>query len=177
MAAAPIPENEGARLAALRRHAVLDTPADEIFDRLTRLASSILGTPIVLISLVDESRQWFASAVGLDIRSIPRDISFCAHAMLAADILVVLDATTDSRFAADPLVTGDVAVRFCAAVPLVGPDDARLGMCACSTAGPVPRAHRPRSNNSCATSRRWPSITSSFAGRGPPSRPAVGMSN
>jgi PAS domain S-box-containing protein len=131
VAAAPTPENEGARLAALRRHAVLDTPADEIFDRLTRLASSILGTPIALISLVDESRQWFASAVGLDIRSTPRDVSFCAHAILGSDVLVVPDATTDARFRDNPLVVGDLSIRFYAGAPLTTSEGFRLGtLCA-----------------------------------------------
>ncbi len=131
MAAAPIPENEGARLAALRRHAVLDTPADEIFDRLTRLASSILGTPIALISLVDESRQWFASAVGLDGHTVThRDVSFCAHAIVGADVLVVPDATADERFRDNPLVVGDVAIRFYAGAPLSRPTASGSAPCA-----------------------------------------------
>ena len=127
MTAGPTPENEGARLAALRRQTGLDTPTDEILDRLARLASSVMGTPIALISLIEGSRQGVVATVGLDGHTLPIEVSFCAHALGGDDVLVVPDATTDSRFAADPLVVGGVAIRSCAAVPLVGPDGVRLG--------------------------------------------------
>jgi two-component system cell cycle sensor histidine kinase/response regulator CckA len=125
--AAPIPENERARLAALRRYAVLDTPTEDNFDRFTRLASSILGTPIAIISLIDESHQWFKSAVGLNYDSTPRAESFCAHTILGTDVVVVPDASVDARFRDNPHVVMVGGVRFYAAAPLTTPDGFRIG--------------------------------------------------
>ena len=99
MRAAALPPDENARLAALARCRVLDTPAEEIFDEFTRQAKEVCGVPIALISLVDAKRQWFKSRIGFSPTETPRDQSFCAHALLAPDQpLVVPDATQDQRW-------------------------------------------------------------------------------
>jgi GAF domain-containing protein len=113
----PIPSNEPERLAALRRLKLLDTPPEPSFDRLTRLAAKALGVPIALISLVDEKREWFKSHFGLPLREISRNDSFCAHAIVADDMLVVGDATQDQRFCDSPLVVGNPHVWFYARAP------------------------------------------------------------
>ncbi len=123
----PIPDNEAERLAALRRFGLLDTPPDPAFDRLTRLAATLLDGSITLISLIDEKRQWVKSRVGSTLTEIPRDQSFCVHAITAEDMLVVGDATQDPRFCASPLVVGDPHVRFYAGVPLRTRDGLTLG--------------------------------------------------
>jgi EAL domain-containing protein (putative c-di-GMP-specific phosphodiesterase class I)/GGDEF domain-containing protein len=123
----PLPSNEPDRLAALRRLDLLDTPPEQAFDRLTRLAANLLDVPIALISLIDEDRQWLKSRVGSTLTEIPRDQSFCAHAITAEDILVIGDATQDPRFSSSPLVVGDPHVRFYAGVPLRTRDGLALG--------------------------------------------------
>jgi diguanylate cyclase (GGDEF)-like protein/PAS domain S-box-containing protein len=127
MPAAPLPANEPARLDALRRFGVLDTPPEQGFDDLTRLAATICGTPIALVSLVDEHRQWFKSCVGLDATETPRDAAFCAHAIHRPELLVVPDATADERFADSPLVTGEPHIRFYAGMPLTTSDGLAVG--------------------------------------------------
>ena len=127
MKEAEIPENEEERLRSLRRLDVLDTPEEEVFDRITRIASAVFGMPISLVSLIDEERQWFKSRVGLDATETPRNISFCGHAIHTDVPLIVPDATKDDRFADNPLVTGELGLRFYAGVPLRIADGARLG--------------------------------------------------
>jgi PAS domain S-box-containing protein len=113
-----IPENEAERLQALLGTALLDTAAEPRFDRLTALVQQFFSTDIVLVSLVDSNRQWFKSCQGLSPCATGRDISFCGHAILGADIFEICDAFTDARFADNPLVTGAPYIRFYAGAPL-----------------------------------------------------------
>ncbi|WP_432823698.1 ATP-binding protein [Trichloromonas sp.] len=124
---APIPDYEEARLAELRGLAILDTPPEERFDRITRVASRLFGVPVALVSLVDANRQWFKSCVGLTVSETPRDISFCGHAILHDEPLIIPDAEQDPRFFDNPLVTGPPHVRFYAGQPLHGPRGQRVG--------------------------------------------------
>jgi len=118
---------EARRLKVLWQYNVLDTVPEEVFDDLTELAARICEAPIALISLVDEDRQWFKSKVGLTINETSRDVSFCAHAIQQQDLFIIPDATKDSRFAANPLVTSDPKIRFYAGAPLITPDGYALG--------------------------------------------------
>lgn len=122
MQAPSIPDNETQRLQALRAQAILDTPAEERFDRLTRLAQHMLGAKMALVSLVDADRQWFKSRQGLDACETGRDISFCGHAILDDAIFEITDANLDPRFADNPLVTGPPHIRFYAGAPLATAD-------------------------------------------------------
>lgn len=113
-----LPPGESSRLQTLHSLNVLDTEAEERFDRLTRLARKLFDVPVSLVSLVDADRQWFKSATGLDAKETPRDISFCGHAILYDEILVIPDATADVRFADNPLVEDEPCIRFYAGSPL-----------------------------------------------------------
>ncbi|WP_374564672.1 PAS domain-containing protein [Ideonella sp.] len=125
---APLPDDEPLRLQALRACEVLDTPPDASFDEVTALLSGLLQMPISLVSLVDESRQWFKSHHGLRQESTPREFAFCAHAILQPDeIFEVRDARSDPRFADNPLVTGEPHIRFYAGTPLLSTDGHALG--------------------------------------------------
>ncbi len=113
-----IPDNEIERLQSLRTLNILDTEAEERFDRLTRLARNMFHVPIALVSLIDENRQWFKSSAGLDATETPRNISFCGHAILGEITFIVPDTLEDERFRDNPLVTDAPHIRFYAGHPL-----------------------------------------------------------
>lgn len=127
MRAPDIPQDETERLQELRSLEILDTPAEERFDRYTRLAKRLFGVPIALVSLVDHDRQWFKSRQGLDAPQTGRDISFCGHAVCGTETFVVENAAQDDRFFDNPLVTGDPNIRFYAGHPLAGPTGQKIG--------------------------------------------------
>jgi signal transduction histidine kinase/PAS domain-containing protein len=126
MVQAPLPDNEAARVKALRQLSILGTAPEAAFDDLTRLAAYICQVPIALVSLVDGDRLWFKSKVGLDVSEI-RDGTFCTQVILQADLLVVSDVQQDERFANSPLVQADPAIRFYAGAPLITTEGYGLG--------------------------------------------------
>jgi PAS domain S-box-containing protein len=123
----PLPENEVARLENLRSYGILDTPPEQAFDDLTRLAAYICGTPIALIGFMDLDRQWFKSRIGWDVPEVPRDMSFCAHTILQPDVLVVSDTLEDAQgLATCPLATHG-GIRFYAGASLISAEGYALG--------------------------------------------------
>ena len=130
----PTPRNEEQRLALLKRLRLLDTPLDDRFERITRLACKSLNVPISAVSLVDGERQWFKSIQGLNVSETPRDVAFCAYAIMENTPFVVSDAMRDERFRDNPLVTSDPSIRAYAGCPLDLGDGLRVGtLCAIDT--------------------------------------------
>jgi sigma-B regulation protein RsbU (phosphoserine phosphatase) len=127
MIAAPIPADEAERLEDLRALKVLDTRPEERFDRLVRLAARLFQVPIAYIALIDSDRQWFKAKCGLTVDETGREVSFCGHAILRREPLIVPDATRDDRFRDNPLVTGEPYIRFYAGYPLAGPAGRNVG--------------------------------------------------
>lgn len=141
MTPAPTIPDEDARLRALQALNLLDTPPEERFDRVVRFAAEQLDMPIALMTLIDSERQWFKSSLGLKVAQTGRDVSFCGHAIVKSELFIVEDAQRDTRFADNPLVTGDPHLRFYAGAPLSAPDGHRIGtLCVIDT---VPRAFGP----------------------------------
>ncbi|TAF56377.1 MAG: sensor histidine kinase [Sphingobacteriia bacterium] len=123
-----IPSDDQRRLKELYRYQVLDTPAEDEFDDVVKLAAMICQAPMALISLMDAERQWFKAKWGIAAQEFPRDISFCGHTLLAeAEIFEVPDAQADEKFLDNPLVTGEPYIRFYAGVPLVSKNGFRMG--------------------------------------------------
>src|SRR6185436_15125420 len=123
----PIPVNEAARLAELHSLKILDTAADERFDRIVRLATLLFGAPIAAVALVDGHRQWFKARIGIEPTETPRNISFCAHTIMQDEALVVNDARQDIRFANLPPVLEEPYLRFYAGQPVTAPGGHKVG--------------------------------------------------
>ena len=135
----PLPADEAGRLAELRRYDILDTPQEEDFDHLVLLASKLLRVPVALISLVEDDRQWFKAKVGIDVCETSRDVSFCAHAIVEKNpVMVVPDARLDPRFATNSLVVSPPHIRFYAGASLISPSGQQLGTLCCIDVEPRP---------------------------------------
>ena len=125
---AAIPDNEDQRLRALYDLSILDSPREQSYDDIAQLAMMMCNVPVAVVSLVDRDRQWFKSCMGLDANETPRDVAFCAHAILSPrDVLEIPDASLDSRFYDNPLVTGEPGIRFYAGAPLLTAEGLALG--------------------------------------------------
>jgi len=123
----PVPINEAERLAALAASKLMDSPQEEVFDRVTWLASHVTECPMALLTLLSGERQWFKSRVGVERRETPRALAFCSHAIMQDGPFIVEDASSDPRFADNPMVTGDPHIRFYAGYPVLDARGMALG--------------------------------------------------
>lgn len=123
----PMPQDEPRRLAAVGATGLVGTPSEERIDRFTRLAQRMFDMPIALVNLVDSDKVWVKSCMGMEAYEVPREIAFCSHAIMGDEVMVVMDAAKDERFAKNPLVTGEKHVRFYAGCPIHAPDGSRIG--------------------------------------------------
>lgn len=123
----PVPRDEARRLAALAATRLMDSPQEEVFDRVTWLASHVSDCPMALLTLLSGRRQWFKSRIGVEARETPREVAFCSHAIMQDGPFVVEDAGADPRFAANPLVTGAPHIRFYAGYPVLDANGMALG--------------------------------------------------
>jgi hypothetical protein len=134
---APLHPLESERLQNLRNYSILDTPSETRFEQLTQLAAYICQTPVALISLVDNQRQWFKAKIGLDLDETPRDMGFCSHTILDFELMEISDTLSDERFKDNPLVLEYPSIRFYAGAPLISPQGLPMGaLCVIDT---VPR--------------------------------------
>jgi phosphoserine phosphatase RsbU/P len=127
MIPAPPAPDETERLTELHALEVLDTPSEERFDRIVRLATRVFDVPIAYVALVDADRQWFKARCGVQVEQTGREISFCGHTILQDEPLIIPDASRDARFRDNPLVVGPPYIRFYAGHPLKGPKGYRVG--------------------------------------------------
>mgnify|MGYP001801653585 CR=1 FL=1 len=164
----PAPDNEQQRLWALIATGLLDRAAEDRFDRITRTASRLFDVPIALIGLIDQDREWLLSSVGLPLRQLPREVSFCAHTILADNTLVVADASADARFCHNPLVVDDPCIRFYAGHALRNEEGHAYG-----TLGLFDRAPRDFSEDDCAALRDLAHVAENEIGRGVPGTAAA----
>jgi two-component system, NtrC family, sensor kinase len=125
--AKPSPASDHDRVAALQKYAILDTEPERAFDDLTLLASFVCKTPIALISLVDEDRQWFKSKIGITASETPRELAFCSTTIQQSDVMVVPDTLKDERFRNNPMVVAEPKIRFYAGAPLINEEGYALG--------------------------------------------------
>lgn len=159
-----MPQSEAKRLAALRELDILDTPREAVFDDIARIASTVCGCPIALVTLVDADRQWFKASVGMELGETSRDVAFCAHAILDDEIFVVHDATKDRRFHDNPLVLGAPEIRFYAGAPLRLPSGDRVGtLCIIDS---VPRALTPAMRETLLALKRQAEANLALRARG-----------